>query len=529
MNRFSLLVILLLLGSYITSRAQKPQVPPNDSIRLTIDLDFGYPTISWAPPAFNPLFPDPTGYIIYKRVDDILSPLGYRNVPIDTVGPLVRSYTDLLSNGNLDTLIYFIASNGLIQPSQFSSVHTSMFIKSHYDSCNSKIDLEWNKYGGWGNRIKKYEVYVGNDLNWAAYPLHSTIPGTSTNLSITNVNENLDYYVYVKATKDITDEPGWIPYVSTSNLHHRSTAQPIHPTAMTVDSIIAEDDRTKIFFKIDPVTQLTNFQIVRWEDSDSVRSIFTRKILNTEITKLTTLYDDTEDSWTARTRPFYYKIDALNSCRIIVKTTNLANAITPKVVPEDGMKNRVGWDELFIHRAKLGRESNYATYRVTRYAFKATPMPPVFLPETDQLEIIDDVSSLAGESDPYSIKFCYQIEAFEKNLLGQVTMYSKSRTQCVDIIPGVTMPDAIMPADNTSGFGNSRNILAPIITFRADYTLNIYNRWGALIYSGDNVGWNGRTSNGQLAKEGTYIYRLTVHTLENRDVIKEGSFVVIYK
>ena len=33
--------------------------------------------------------------------------------------------------------------------------------------------------------------------------------------------------------------------------------------------------------------------------------------------------------------------------------------------------------------------------------------------------------------------------------------------------------------------------------------------------------------NGELAKEGTYIYRLVVRTEGNKDVIKEGSFVVV--
>ncbi len=532
MNRYCWLIIILIVGYCIPAKSQtQPKRPLSDSIYLTIDLNPGHhPTIYWAPPVFDPLYPNPTGYIIYKRIVNAINPLPGLRVPIDTVGPGITSYTDNLSDGNIERLTYCLASLGPTRASEYTSYHSSIFIKSFYDSCYNQLKLSWDttNYLGWGNRIKKYDVYTSNSPNLASFSLLTSLPGNDPEVTITNVVENSDYYVYVKATKDTTGTGG-TPFVTTSNIFYKRTTMPIHPASMSIDSIIAEDKRINIYFKIDPTTGLKKFQVVRWEHPDSIKSIFSRKILHAFSDPTKTFYADTVDNWAARTRPFFYKIDALNTCLRIVKVSNHTNAITPNVLAGKGLKNKIEWDELYIDTAINEHKKDSVKYRVIRYAFRTAPEPPVFLPETDKLELIDDVNDLAGETDPYSIKFCYQIEATETDTVLKVVMFSRSRIQCVEIIPGVTMPDAIIPTDYTSNFGNSRNILVPIITFRADYSISVYNRWGNLIFYGENKGWNGYFSSGELAKEGTYIYRLVVHTLGNRDVIKEGSFVVIYK
>lgn len=519
MNRFKWLLILLLVCFDIASRAQSKPMPTFNY--LTIDLNTGHPSLYWSQPAYDPLFPGwPAGYIIYKKVTDALNPLGrYEALPDTIKDPLQTFYTDYNANGNLERLTYVIASKGpgVVEPSQISLPHSNIFISSEYDSCNHKIDLVWENYQGWGNKIEKYNVYVGTTADFTTYQLYKTLPGTTNRVSIINVIENQDYYAYVEAKK--LDDT----YITRSNLYHRYTKMPKHPANMFIDSIVAEDRRTKLYFKIDQ-TEMKKFDIVRWENADSVKSIFSKKTIHTFSDPTKTFYADTVDSWAARTRPFYYKIDASNGCPIIVKTTNHSNSITPKVQSE-GMKNTIKWDQLYIDTSRL-LKGNYARYRVIRYAYTTDPQPAVYLPETTELELTDDVHSFEGQG--YSITFCYQIEGFEKNPLGATVVLSRSRTQCTEIIPGVIMPNAIIPTDSYSGNGNSRNILVPIITFTANYTLSVYNRWGSLIFNGNNEGWNGRLADGKLAKEGAYIYRLVVHTSGNRDVVKTGSVTVVY-
>ncbi|WP_118953073.1 gliding motility-associated C-terminal domain-containing protein [Taibaiella helva] len=73
----------------------------------------------------------------------------------------------------------------------------------------------------------------------------------------------------------------------------------------------------------------------------------------------------------------------------------------------------------------------------------------------------------------------------------------------------VSMPNAFSP----NGDGHN-DIFRPVIEQGCtvgNYILNIYNRYGARIYSGNNpaAGWNGNYSNGQSADAGTYMYDLS--------------------
>jgi hypothetical protein len=517
MNRKCLIIVTLLLvliSQELQAQLKKPNPPKFDY--LTIDLDTGNPTLFWTAPAFDPLYENPIGYVIQK--DMFVSGLWTLNEPFDTVASNVFTYTDFTANGNLSKVRYSIKSLGLTEASQQTSNHSNIFITSFYDSCNHKIDLTWQNYEGWGNKIEKYDVYIGSTPNWATFTLLYSLPGNKSTASILNVNENQDYYVYIEAKK-LNDV-----YTTKSNLFHKFTDMPIHPNYMAVDSIIAEDKKVNIYFRIDPATELSNFQVVRWENSDSVKSIFSKKDLYSFSDPTIVHYGDTVDSWAARTRPFYYKVDALNTCPKIIKVTNHANTTIP-IVHSTWHTCHIAWNELFIdsNRVKLG---NYPRYRVTRYAYTTVPMPPAYLPETDQLELNDTVHIFEGQG--YSAKFCYQIEAYERNTIGATVMLSRSRIQCTEVIPGVIMPDAIAPNDPTVNNGNARNFLTPIITFNANYTLSIYNRWGNLIFYGVNNGWNGRIPGGALAREGTYVYRLVVSTSGNQDVVKTGNITVVY-
>jgi flagellar hook assembly protein FlgD len=41
-------------------------------------------------------------------------------------------------------------------------------------------------------------------------------------------------------------------------------------------------------------------------------------------------------------------------------------------------------------------------------------------------------------------------------------------------------------------------------------------------------GWDGKDSNNKYVKEGTYAYRIVVHTTSSGDVVQNGSLSVVY-
>jgi len=476
---------------------------------LTLNPGTGNATLNWTPPSYNPLNPDPIGYIIYEPFE------GGGWVPIDTVEANVFTYTDLINNGLAESIRYVIASQGPDEPSPLTPPHGSINVTAQYDSCGNKIDISWNHYLGWGNRIDYYNIYIGENSNWDNFTVATTVPGTQS-IAYYEVLPNRDYYIYVEAKK--RDEELY----TKSNLTHINTKIALAPQYMYVDSIIAKDNQNEIHFTIDPNTEFRNFRVVRWDSSDSISAIFTAKNLYEFSDPNTIFYADTSDSWAARSRPFYYKINAYNGCNRLKKVSNLLNTIIIRAYTS-GNKPKITWDKLY---SSQGNTIRYYLYRIS---YQEEANPPELIYQVDnpiETEYIDDLSIFEGQS--YQPYFCYYVEAHEIIGGGQTPRVSRSRTVCSQVNPDVTMPNAIDPLSTIMREGKPRNIFAPTISFKSTYKLIIFSRGGSVVFEGNSEGWNGRLPNGQLAPEGTYIYRLEVISESKKISSKTGTVTVIY-
>lgn len=523
--------IIVLIICYIISIAgysqiyNKPNEPTFDY--LTIDLATGNPTLYWTAPAYNPQYPNPIGYIIYKKIPDALGNDPY--YAIDTVNATTLQYTDANANGNQSRLFYKLASLGPTEPSRMTIQHAQIWLTSVYDSCNAKIDLTWNLYEGWSNIdvYGYYKLYMGYSTDISTFQLVDSIGKFNNKYSVRNIQENTDYYFYLTASR--VDKP----FTSYSNLYHINTKMASHPNYMMLDSIIASDHGINIFYKIDPTTEIKNFELVRWEQADTNQSIFSAKIIEEFSDPNKTSSIDTNDTWASRTRKFYYKVDAYNGCNNVIKTTNLCNTIIPKARPK-GTTVNLKWDALKIDTLRQdNRNNNRVEYTVYRRAYTqnddvagAGELTIAASAISDTL-FSDDLSSFKAQDPLYKIIFKYYIEAIEREPDNTGITFVRSREVITEILPGLTMPTAIAPNSTISNNGHSRNLFEPIISFDATYQLTIYDRWGGVIYHG-NQGWDGKDSNNKYVKEGTYAYRIVVHTDSSGDVVQNGSVSVVY-
>jgi hypothetical protein len=291
---------------------------------------------------------------------------------------------------------------------------------------------------------------------------------------------------------------------------------------MFIDSIIARDKQNEIHFTIDPNTEFRKFKLVRWESSDSISSIFTVKNLF-EFTEPSTIYfADTTDSWAARSRPFYYKINAYNGCNRIKKVSNLSNTIIIRAYSK-GNKTTISWEEFY------SAKDNSIKYNLYRIAYReGVPISEMIYQAENPIETeyVDDLSIFEGQS--FQSYFCYYVEAHEVLGGGLTDRLSRSRTICTRVDPDVPMPNAIDPLSTIVREGIPRNIFAPTISFESSYKLIIYSRGGSIVFEGNSEGWNGRLPNGQLAPEGTYVYRLEVISESKKIKSKTGTVTVIY-
>ncbi len=105
----------------------------------------------------------------------------------------------------------------------------------------------------------------------------------------------------------------------------------------------------------------------------------------------------------------------------------------------------------------------------------------------------------------------------------------------VDETCKIIFPDAFMPSITGPGSGEydmhnpSTSVFHPVYEGIDNYVLEIYNRWGELIFrtSDINVGWNGYYR-GKLSKMDVYVWKVTGRCTNGRSFIQSGD-VTLYR
>jgi gliding motility-associated-like protein len=97
----------------------------------------------------------------------------------------------------------------------------------------------------------------------------------------------------------------------------------------------------------------------------------------------------------------------------------------------------------------------------------------------------------------------------------------------------VVFPNSFMPrpdggTSSTVGGGESNTVFRPVYQDVDTYTLQIFNRWGQLIYQSNDIdeGWNG-FYNGVLAQQAVYVYKATGTFVSGTVFNKSGSVLLV--
>lgn len=541
---------MLLIGLALNSLAQPiyttdtvyypPRRPVFDLI--TVNPTTGATTLYWTPSVFDPTgtdpqLPRPVGYIIYRYGADALGNRGF--FAIDTVSYVTTSYTDPTANGNESRQQYRIAAishfvnashlpHDVWKTSPQTTSHGSLWLTSAYDSCSSTLNLYWDTYIGWSNETHEthYNLYHSNFSNISSFTLLDTIGRFERRYSIRNIEPNTDHYFYITSSRTDTT------LTTTSNMHHVFTKQVQPPTFITVDSVIAKHNSTEVHFSIDQSTAMSRFQLMRWEAPDTNLIVLSATEVAQFDSPTVTLRHDSSDAVAARMRTYYYKVDAVNPCGIVSAVSNLCNTIIP-TAEADGTNVHLRWTPLIVDaNRKPDRAGNTVRYTVYRMALAHGVSPDANGPwtrldEVEQPSLTDDVSAYQFQNPAYQFTFKYYVEGREYTPTDDVVALSRSRAMSIDVAPNIVLPNAIAPSMSTLVNGRSRSRFEPIINFEAEFTLTIYDRWGKVIYHG-NQGWDGRMPNGTLAREGTYVYRLEVSTQRVGNFTRQGNVSVVY-
>ncbi len=101
---------------------------------------------------------------------------------------------------------------------------------------------------------------------------------------------------------------------------------------------------------------------------------------------------------------------------------------------------------------------------------------------------------------------------------------------CKIVFPNAFMPNISGPIGGEYEVGNpSTQIFHPVHEGIDLYALEIYNRWGELIYRSDdiNVGWDGYVQ-GKLSKMDVYVWKVTGRCTNGKSIIMAGD-VTLYR
>jgi gliding motility-associated-like protein len=114
--------------------------------------------------------------------------------------------------------------------------------------------------------------------------------------------------------------------------------------------------------------------------------------------------------------------------------------------------------------------------------------------------------------------YCYKVQALEKN----TSAYSYSTVMCLHQEPLVFIPNVFTPMNDD----HLNDVFAPKGSYIASYEMQVYNRWGEQIFSGENKGWDG-TFHSKKVAEGVYLYIITVHSFNGTSQLIKGNVTII--
>lgn len=471
-----------------------PNIPSIDSI--SVDTSTGFVHIGWS----SSSSPDTEGYVIYY---------GNGVLTTDTVYGINTNYFfHQTSNANQGPQTFTIAAFDTC--GNYSATtnipHTTMFVTTSENLCSRSIEVSWTPYIGFSS-ITSYDVFAAQDNG--PFQLVGSVSGTENTYIHSGLN-SISTYCYVIVANSLGK-------TSRSNITCQGFNQLNLPAYHynTFVSVAENNQFVEAELITDTTADVTRYELKRSYYRDG--NYITVDVI-TDVTDTVLSFIDSTSR--ASQMPYYYKIDAIDSCDQVVVSSNISRTIFLDIQENlenyhhnlDWNKYR-GWDSLGLGVQK---------YRIL-YSFE--PEPAIALDSVnnitlDYLHPYFDIRNDGGT-------FCYQIEAQESafNWI-QTPFTSLSNKVCIKKESIVYIPTIFTP--NSDG---RNDVFLPEIQFvdAINYTMVIFDRWGNPVaeFSDPRVGWDGLI-NGNQAPIGGYVYYITFTTPKGSFIEKRGA-ITLYR
>ncbi len=196
-------------------------------------------------------------------------------------------------------------------------------------------------------------------------------------------------------------------------------------------------------------------------------------------------------------------LDTVPPCPPTLSITNNCND-KGDPLPEELFKNILTWQNI---QGSCTNSQDAVKYKV----YYRAPGTAVF----EGIAEIDSSSALLFIHKPITgIAGCYYITAIDS--IGNES--NPGNIVCVDNCPIYILPNTFTPNGD-----NKNDLFKPRFKrFISSIDINIFNRWGGLVFKSNNpdINWNGTDLQGKVLDEGVYYYTCTVNSLLSQNNLK---------
>ncbi|MCB0760751.1 MAG: gliding motility-associated C-terminal domain-containing protein [Flavobacteriales bacterium] len=460
--------------------------PPNISY-VTVNPVTGKAIVNWFPSQA----PDTWGYIIYEVFDCASS----FNTPLDTIyGAEITTWEWPQSTASITGEETFViaAFDSCLTGTVFDNLsptagncHSTIFLANDAPlPCEDFATLSWSEYVGWDDGVANYEIHVSVD--GGPDQIVGTVPGTQLTFVHSGLNFSSQYKYFIRAIK------GDGTQTSDSNVRIFVPFQNNSPTfAYIMAATVVDRYEVAVGLITEAVVTDHTYVLEKWD------TFFDVYLEVATVADNGTTINFSDYDVDTRYLTYDYRVLVINPCGDTVLTSNHAHTILlDGLENNDRLSNTLDWTPYYEWD---GGVSQYRVYRSESPGDLGTVITSLPGSASYYEDDVSDLLDTPGE-------FCYTIEAIENPNSFGVQGSSFSNQICLQMDPKIWIPNAFM----IDGFNN---IFIPVIGFAdtTSYQLNIYSRWGDLIFTTTDIkeGWNGDV-NGRRAPIGLYAYLVTV-------------------
>ncbi len=499
-----ILTITFLVPQLIMAQGSNPPAPVVLKY-VTVDRHTDYVHIFWNKTASINV----DGYYIWGK--DTTTDNDY--LVIDTVLPTELQFVDSFAHPDYQAECYNVTPFNEHGLSDFAErEHHTIHLQYSFRKCYGQVILSWTPYVGW-DAVYRYRVMVEVD---GSLPFElATLEGNADSYKDLSILADLDYTYWIEATS-LSGE-----YISSSNHVKVYTNMPHPPSFINADyASVIEEDNIELGFTVEENLDTKAYDLLRSSspnyDFEVIKTFDTSEVFFNQFTYIDHI--NTDEVW-------YYKIAAVNICPGTIYFPEHSNIASNMMLDGNTLRNMANELEWFHYFQWKGEIDYFSIYRLVgedTFLIGQTPYGDTTI--QDDLEaFVEDFSNSpyyhiinpdeveTPESSAYPVqpvlsgKFCYFVEAHEKNNPYGIMGVSKSNDICLISEPVFWMPNAFAPASNIT----KNRYFQPFLSFGGfeDYNLQIFNKLGSLIFESNElkIGWDGKIQN-ENAPMGVYPY-----------------------